>query len=274
MYTQKLAETVRWQVVTDYRPGAGTTIGAAYVARATPDGYTLLAASPSLVIAPVVYSSLPYDTVKSFAPVSLMSKRSSLLMVHPSVPVKTAVEYFTYLRANPGKVNFGTSGAGGNTHLAAEWLHSLTKTSVTYVHYKGASPLQTDIMAGRIQATFSTPLTMIPLIRNGTLRALAATSTTRVARLPDVPTLVEQGVAGYDHNFWMGYVAPSATPAAVLAKLNAEFSKVAKAPDIVQKMADEGNQTVGSSVEEFRQYIGAELVRVRKLVQETGIVPE
>jgi tripartite-type tricarboxylate transporter receptor subunit TctC len=190
------------------------------------------------------------------------------------VPAKTAAEYFAYAKANPGKLNFGTSGAGGNTHLAAEWLHGLTRTSVTYVHYKGASPLQIDLTAGRIQATFSTPLTMIPLIKNGTLRALAATSTTRVARLPDIPTLLEQGVAGYDHNFWMGYVAPSATPAAVMSRLNAEFSRVAKAPDIVQKMADEGNQTVGSSTEEFRQYIAAELVRVKKLVQDTGIVPE
>ena len=271
LYTQKLTENLGRAFVLDYKAGAGQTIGTGFVAKAAPDGYTLLVITSGFTVNPAFYKSLPYDPARDFAPVSLMTKRPTLLVVHPSLPAKSVNEYLVYAKANPGKINWATNGAGGVTHLTGAWLHNATHTQVTIVHYKGSASLQLDLNAGRTQVTTTTFLTALPLIKSGKLRALAIASMDRSALLPDLQTIAEQAVPGYDYSSWLGIIAPAGIPPAILAKLSSELSKVAKTAEIAQKLADEGTVMVGSTPEQFRRHIINEINRWQKLVEETGI---
>ena len=271
LYAHSLTESLGRQFVVDNRAGRGGAIGAGYVAKSAPDGNTLLATTGSIATAPALYKGLPFDPIKDFAPVSLMSKRTSVLLVHPSIPVKTAAEFIAYARANPGKINFATSGAGGAPHLAAEWLHSATHTKVTFVHYKGAGPMLLDLVAGRLHATILTPLSSVPYIKKGELLALAVTTNVRSPLFPNLPTLVEQGVAGYDFSSWLGFFAPAATPPATVARISSDLVMVAKKPDIAKRLVDDGGVMVGSTPEELRLIVTREVERWRRVVQEAGI---
>lgn len=271
LYSAKLSKLMGQQFVVDSKPGAGTTIGTAYVARAKPDGYTLLVVAASFTTFPAVYKELPFDTMKDFAPVSLVSKRAIVLVAHPAFPAKTFPEYVAYARANPGKINFGTSGAGGVSHLGGAWLHGATNTKVTFVHYKGTGALMPDLLAGRLDVTPAAFLVSLSMIKSGKLRALALMNKERSDLLPGVPTIAEQGIPGYDYASWTGFIAPAATPAAIVNKLSEALAKVAKDPDVVAMLAGDGGMPVGGTPAQFRQFLVAETDRWRKVARDGGI---
>jgi len=271
LYAQKLTENTGKAFVVDYKPGAGQTIGVGYTAKAAPDGYTILIISSGFTVNPAFYKNLPYDPIKDFAPVSLMTKRPTVLMVNLAVPATNVKEWLAYAKANPGKVNYGTSGAGGMPHLAGAWLHSATNTPMTFVHYQGSAGAQQDLLAGRIQMMAATFLSAMPMIKSGKLRALATASSERSSLLPNLPTIAEQVLPGFDYSSWLGVLAPAKTPPAIVNKLSAELAKVAKDPEIERKLSSDGTMMIGSTPEFLRQLIVTEINRWEKLVQETGI---
>jgi len=270
-YVDRLVRNTGWKVIVDAKPGAGSTIGTGYVAKAVPDGHTVLSTTSTFTVAPTLYQDLPYNPQKDFAPVVLMSKRASLLVVHPSVPVRTVQEYISYTRANPGKLNFGSSGRGNSTHLAAEWMHVEMKSKATFVYYKGGAPLYVDLVAGRVDATMSSPLSMVPYIKTGKLRAIGMSSAERVALFPDIPTIAESGAPGFEYTYWVGFSTTGGSPPAAVNRLNAEFVKVARMPEVVKKLADDAVQAVGSTPAQFGQHIDSEMKLWRRLTQELGI---
>jgi tripartite-type tricarboxylate transporter receptor subunit TctC len=271
LYAQKLGDALGKSFVLDFKPGAGSVFGSNLVAKAAPDGYTILMTTASIAVSPALVKDLPYDPAKDFASVSLMSKRATLLLMHPSNPFKTFPEYLAYAKANPGKINFGTSGAGGIIHLSGAWLSSLTNTQVTFVHYKGSGQMYTDLLAGRVHVTPVTFTTGLPYIRSGKLVPLVVTSAER-SKLLDMPTVAEQGVPGYEYPSWFGVLAPAGTPAPIVNRLSAELAKIARSPEVVKKLAEaDGSFMVGSTPEQFRQMIVTETARWKKLVQDTGI---
>ena len=271
LYAQKLGDNLRQPFLVDYKPGAGQTIAAAYVAKSAPDGYTLLNITPSFTLTPALYRDLPYDPVKDFVAVSLASKMPYLLLVTPALPARTVAELVALSKAKPGELNFGTAGAGGFPHVAGVWLQTLTGTRLTFVHYKGGAPSYTALMAGEVQIGFGGLAAVAPLVRAGKMRAIASTGSERSRLYPDLPTVAEQGVPGYEASTWLAYVIPVKTPVAIVNKLNAEFAKVARDADVVQKLMQAGADPVGGSPEQLRQLIAAEALRWRKLVQDTGM---
>ena len=271
LYTTKMSELMGQQFVMDFKPGAAGTIGSANVARGAPDGYTLLIITGSNTVIPSFYKDLPFDIVKDFAPVSMMSKRTSVLVVHPSFPAKTFREYVAYARANPGKINYGASAGGGVSHLAGAWLHSLTGTQVTFIAYKGAGPQLIDQIAGRVDVAATALISALPLIRSGKLRPIGVMDDRRSELLPGVPTIAEQGVPEYNYANWFGIVAPAATPVAIVNKLSDAFAKVARSPDVARMLAEDGSITVGSTPAQLREVIISEASRWRRVIQENGI---
>ncbi len=271
VWAQKLQESLGKAFVLDFKPGAGSTIGTNYVAKAAPDGYTLLIVSSGLSVNAATYSDLPYDSVKDFTPLSLLVKRPTVLLVHPSVPVKSYPEYIAYAKARPGELNMATSGAGGISHMIGAWLHSVTGTSITFVHYKGAGPMYTDLIAGRTQVTASSLFTSLPHIKPGKLRPLAILSAERSELLPGMKTVAEQGIPDFDYSAWTGLLMPASVPAAIVNRLSAEIGKHAKSPDMIERFADDGTHVLGSSSEEFRRYLVGEITRWKRLAQEFNI---
>ncbi len=267
LYAQKLSDSLRQPFIVDFKPGASGTIAAAFIAKAAPDGHVITLISPSFTIAPLQYKDLPYDSVTSFAPISLVSSAPYIFVVHPSLPVRTLTEYIALARANPGKANIGTTGAGSFNHLAAEWLHIATHTKATFIHYKGGPVYLTDLLAGRIEGGISSIPFVKPHVVAGKLRAIAVTSAVRNPVVPDLPTFAEQGVPGYDAMNWLGFLAPAKTPAPTVAKLSAEFAKALKQSDVLGMLKVDGAQPVGSAPEQFSQFLVAEMARWRKLVQ-------
>ena len=227
LYAHRLSENLKSQVVVDYKPGAGTMLGAGYVAKAPADGHTLLSTSSSFAAASALYESLPFDPIKDLAPISLMSKAPYMLLVHPSVPAKSIQEFVALAKSKPGKINFGTSGQGGLPHILGEWLHNATGTKVTFVHYKGGGPAYAAVISGEIDAAFAGLAPMMPHVKSGKVRAIGVTTAARSKVIPDVPSIAEQGVPDYDVASWIGVFAPGRTPAAIVNKLGAELAKVA-----------------------------------------------
>ena len=271
LYAQKLSENTGRPFLVDYKPGAGTTIGAAHVAKAAPDGYTLLALTPSLTVSTLAYSNLPFDPFKDLAPLSLMSKRPSLYIVTPSLPVRNMTEYLAHARAHPGKLNVGTSGAGGLGELALGWLHQMGNMNVQLVHYKGGAPSYTAVMSGEVHAVLGSVAAMMSNIKAGKARAIAVSTLERSSFLPDLPTIAEQGFPGFEYAQWIGISGPAGMPAAVINRLSLELPRAARAPEILQKLASDGTLMVGSTPEQFRQHIATEAARWRKVAQDTGI---
>jgi tripartite-type tricarboxylate transporter receptor subunit TctC len=271
LYAQKLTELTGRNFIVDYKTGAGSMIGTGYVAKAPADGYTLLAATQAVSIAPLIYKNLGFDPIKDFTFVSMMSKRSPMLLATPSLPVKNVTEYLAYVRANPGKVNIGTSGPSGGAHLSLAWLHHVTNTKATFIHYKGGALAFTALMGGEVQISVGSVIAMMPNVKAGKVKLLAVTSAERAKILPDVPTVAEQGVPGFEYAPWLGFAVPRATPAAVVARLNTELVNVARAPELAARLADDATLMIGSSSAEFTQAVTAEAARFRKLVDETGM---
>ena len=271
MYANKLAEQLRSQVLVDYKPGAGTILGAAYVVRSAPDGYTLLSTSSSFAAAAALYPSLSFDPLSDIASVSLMSKAPYMLLINPQVPAKNIPEFIALARARPGGINFGTSGLGGLPHILGEWLHSATNTKVTFVHYKGGAPAYQAVISGEIDAAFAGLSPMIPQVKAGKVRPIGMTTAERSKLLPDVPSIAEQGVPDYDVSSWIGIFAPAKTPQAVMLKLSGEFARVARSADIIKRLDAEGVTAVGSTPEEFRKLYISEITKLKKLGQDTGL---
>jgi tripartite-type tricarboxylate transporter receptor subunit TctC len=274
MYAGKMSEVARHKFMVDYKPGAGTTIGAIHVARSAPDGYTLLAVTAGVTIFPALYPRLEIDVLKDFAPISLLSRKPQLLLVRPDFPANTFEEYIAYARANPGRINYATTGSGGGAHLIGAWMHSLTNTKVTFFPYKGTAPILVDMMGGRMDATAALIAVTMPLYKAGKVRVLAITSDKRSRLLPEVPTVAERGIPEYNYTTWMGFSAPRGTQPEIINRLNGWFVQVAKQPDIIQNLESDGSEAVGSTSAQFQQQIESEVVRWNRVVKEAGIKAE
>ena len=272
--TQKMSEIMGQSFVVDFKPGAGTMLGTGIAAKAPADGYTLLVVTASFTVLPAFYKDMPFDTIRDFAPISQLNQRTNLLVASPSFAPNDFTEYLAYVRANPGKVNFATAGAGGVGHLAAEWMHSLARGKVTFVHYKQVANLIPDMTSGRIDATLTGLQFALPLVKAGKLKLLAVTDDERAKLLPQAKTTAEQGLPGYSYITWQGYAAPAGTPAAIVNRLAEGFARVAKTPEIAAIFEAEGGAPVGSTPAQFRQVIVTETERWKKVVQENGIKPE
>jgi tripartite-type tricarboxylate transporter receptor subunit TctC len=268
IFATKLSESLGRQFVVDNRPGRN--IAWTLVARAPADGYTLLVILADFIYGPAVYKDLPIDPIRDFAPVSLMSRTPYLLVVNASLPAKSVPELIALAHANPGKLNFGGGISGSATHLIAAYFFTPTGIKASYVPYKGVAQATTDLVGGQIDAGFSTTSAMAH-IRSGKLRALGITTAQRSRQLPDIPTIAEQGVRDFEASAFHGWAAPAGTPAAVVAKLGAALARVAKSAEVAEVLGNDNSEPVGSTPDQFRQFIAAEIPRWRKLVQDSGI---
>ncbi len=272
MYGEKITRYSGQQVQVDYKPGAGTTIANNFIARSAPDGHTLGLFAGGFAASAALYESLPYDPIKDLAPVSLMSKRPTVIVANNNVPYKTIAEYLAYAKANPMAVNVATIGAGSSPHLNAEWLHSLNDSKVTYVHYKSAAALTPDLLAGRLHISYGTVATYASLVMAGKIRALGIGNAERSSLLAGVSTAQEQGIAGYDYASWIGVFAPGRTPAAVVAELGRLFGRVAREPDVIKALAAAGGGfAVGNTPEQFSKFVLEEIERYRRIARAANI---
>ena len=272
---QQLSLQLGQQFVVDNRPGAAGNIGTDIVAKAPADGYTiLLAALASIAVAPHLYKSLPFDPAKDFAPVTVVANVLHVLVVDPAVPVKSVPELIAYAKANPDKLAFGSPGTGEAGHLAGELFKTMTGAQMLHVPYKGGAPAMAGMLGGQVQLIFATAATAIPHIQSGKLRALAMTGGHRFELLPDVPTLAEAGVPGYEVNNWLGVVAPAGTPPAIVNRLNAELVKALQNPEVKSKLLASGLEAVWMTPEQFAAYIKSETIKWGKVVRDAGVNPE
>jgi tripartite-type tricarboxylate transporter receptor subunit TctC len=268
--------TERWSqaVVVENRPGAGTTLGSDLVAKAPADGYTLLMATFSHAVNATFYRKLPFDTLKDFAAVTLVASAPNVLEVHPSVPASTVGQLIAMAKAQPGKLNFASAGNGSSSHLAGELFKSLTGVQLVHVPYKGAAPAMNDLLGGRVEMSFDPLPSSLAQIKAGKLRALAVTTSKRAAALPDVPTLSEAGVPGYELNGWSGLLVPANTPKEIVRSLNQEIVTIIKAPEISERFASLGFDIVGNTPEQFQVFIEAEVAKWGKVVQDAKITAD
>ena len=270
--SQKLSDSFGQQVVVDNRASGGGIMAAGMTAKASPDGYTLLMCSISAMATSVsLVSNLPYDPVRDFAPVTLAAITPYLVTVHASLPANTLTEFIALAKAKPGQLNFGSSGSGGGAHLAIELFKAMAGINITHIPYKGAAPALTDLMGGQIQLTFSQPPVVLPHLKGGRLKVLATTGARRSIALPDVPTVAEAGVPGYEATSWQGVVAPAGTDKAIVAKLRAEIATALRSPEIGGRLVAEGSEPGGNTPEEFAAFIMREIAKWVKVVRQSGI---
>jgi len=269
-----LAEALGQQVVIDNRPGAGGIVGAEVVAKAEPDGYTLLMGNTALVVAPYLYAKLPFDPLADFVPISLVNSAPLLLVVHPSVPAQSVGELLAYAKARPGQLNYGSGGVGTTPYLATELLKSMTGIDVVHVPYKGGAPALADLVAGQLTFMIENVPGTLPLVKSGKLRALAITSAQRSPLAPELPTLSEAGVASYEMVGWNGVFVAKGTPPAIVAQLGDRLMKVLRLAEVKDQMATLGAETGGNSAQEFGAFVKAESARWGAIIKERGIRPE
>ena len=270
LLADRLGKRLGQPVIVENKPGAGTMIASEYVAKAAPDGYTVLMAASSLGIAPALYSKVNYDPVKDFTPISLVASVVHVLEVHPSVPANNVAELIAWLKANPGKANYGSVGAGTSTHLESELFKTLAGVTMTHIPYKGSAPALMGLVGGNLQVMFDAYASSGPFIKDGKARLLAVTTAQRSKLLPDTPTIAESGLPGFEAMPWLGLIAPAATPEPVINKLHAELMEVLKEPAVREKFASLGLDIIGNSPQEFADFIKKDIVKWGKVVKESG----
>jgi tripartite-type tricarboxylate transporter receptor subunit TctC len=266
----ELARLLGQQVVVENRPGAGGNLGAEQVARAAADGYTIFYNTSAITIAPALYSKLNYDPLKDFAAVGLAATVPLVLVINPQVPAKNLREFVDWAKARKGQINFGSSGAGTITHLAAAQLAKDAGFSATHVPYKGSAPGMLDLASGQVQFMVDTINSTLPMIRDGRLRALAVATSKRSSVLPELPTIAESLIPGFEMSAWQGIVVPNGTPASIISRLNTELQKVLASPEVRSKLLASGTEILGGSPEQYSLYIQQELKRFAQLAREAG----
>ena len=277
VYTRAIAEELRKSLnqafVEENKPGAGTTIGTDFVAKAAPDGYTLLMVSGTQTVNETLYTHKPYELMRDLVPIAPLIDSDLVLVVHPSVPAKNLNELLALARARPGTLNYGSSGPGSNYHMAGELLKHLTGVDIVHVPYKGSTGMRTDILSGQIQILFDSVPTMAPMIRAGKVRALGTSGLTRSPILPDVPTIAEAGVPGFQATLWVGFMAPAGTPEPIVEKLNREITKVVTRPDIKVAWEKTGATPVSMTQSNFKKFMDAQISKWADVIKANRIMP-
>ena len=271
MVATGLSNVLGQPVVVENKPGQAGSIGAAECARSAPDGYTVCGGTiSSHAINPSLYAKLPYDPLKDFAPITLLASLPNMLVVHPSLNVSTVKELVSLLKASPNKYSFGSAGNGTSQHISGELFKIMTGTQMQHIPYKGSGPMIPDLLAGTIQLSFENITTAYPQVKGGKLKALAVTSTKRSFVAPEVPTMAEAGLAGYDISSWQAMYAPAGTPKVIVARLHAETAKILKAPENAKRLQELGLDAGGISPEELTALMRSEIPRLGKVVKESG----
>jgi tripartite-type tricarboxylate transporter receptor subunit TctC len=271
---QELGEALKQQFVIENKTGAGGTIGADIVAKAAPDGYTLLIAGPALVVSPYLYAHLGFDPLTDFAGVTMINSAPLLLVVHPSLPVKSVTELIAYAKANPGKLNYGSGGVGATPYLAVELLKSMAGFDAVHVPYKGGAPALADLVAGQLSFMIENVPGTLPFVKDGKLRALAITSRARSPLVPDLPTMIEAGVPGYEMIGWNGLFVPKGTDAKIIERLYSELAQILRGAEVREQFAKLGAEAVGNAPAAFAAFVKEESARWGKIIRDRGIKPE
>lgn len=272
---QKFSEAFSQQVIVDNRSGAGGIVGTEIAARAAPDGHTLVVGFiGALAVAPSLHTKLSYDPIKDFQPISLFAKLPNLLAVSPSLPVTSVTQLIDLARAKPGALNYGSAGNGSAAHLSVEFFKLLTKTDIRHVAYRGTGPGLVGLLAGEVVMTITGVPPLMPHIKSGKLRALGVSAAQRISQLPDVPTMIEAGVPGYEVMQWYGLLAPAATPREIIARLHAEIVKALERPDVRERFSAEGADPVSTTPAQFQDFIKSEIVRWRPVVKAFSEKPD
>lgn len=269
--TQRMSDVLGQSVVVDNRPGAGSINGTDMVAKASPDGYTLLSVAGSFTINPALRKQLPFDPIRDFEAITLVATLPHIVIIHPSVPAKSIGDLIALAKARPGDINYATSGVATSTHMAAELFMHLTGTKMTHIPYKGGAPSIVAMLAGQCQVNFAAISTAIPHVRSGKVRALAVSSAKRSAAAPEFPTIAEAGVRGYEHTSWVGFLAPAKTPRPVIARLSSEAVKAVNAQDIKAMLLRDGLESAGTTPAEFAADIKAQIARWKSVVKAAGM---
>ena len=268
---QKLNERLGQPVVVDNRAGANGTLGAALVAKAPPDGQTMLIVPAGYAANPALYKSLPYDQARDLAPVSHLASGPLVLVVHPALPVRSVKDLIALAKSRPGEINVGSAGNGSLPHLCAELFNAEGKVKLTHIPYKGSGTAIVDVMSGRVPVYFMNVLQSLPLIKSGKLRALGVTSPQRTAIAPELPAIAEAGLPGFDMTNWYGMLVPAATPRDVINKLQQETARVLNLPELKERLAGEGMTVVGSTPEQFAAFLARETAKYNRIIQAAGI---
>jgi len=269
----QLTQFLGQQVIVENRPGAGTMIGGEAVARAAPDGYTLLMGISTLAINPAMYKKVPYDALKDLAPISQAVALSNVLVIHPSLPPRNLKAFIAFVKARPGELNFASAGKGTSPHLSMELFLVMAKLKMLHVPYKGSGPGVTDLIAGHVPVMMPNMLSAQPHIKSGRLRALGVTGTKRAPGADDIPTIAEAGVPGYEAVQWYGVLAPAGTPGDIIGKLHAGVVRAVQNPEVRKRLMNDGAEPVGSSPAEFAAYIKAETDKWARVIKAAGIDP-
>ena len=268
---QKLGDALAVSVVVDIRGGAGGTIGTEIVAKSPPDGYTLLMGATSThAISPNLYTRIGYDPIKDFAPVTLVANTPSLLAVHPALPVRSVRDLIALAKSRPGELSYASAGSGSNNHLAGVLFCKMAGVNMAHIPYKGSGQALVDVMAGQVPVMFNNTASVMPFVKHGKLRAIALTSAERSLLLPELPTVAESGLPGFEVRSWHGVFLPAATPPEITARLNAEIVKILRLPDVKERLNAQGVELGGSSPEEFAAFVRKELAKWAIIVKESG----
>ncbi|MDB5812107.1 MAG: hypothetical protein JWN94_4229 [Betaproteobacteria bacterium] len=274
LVAQQLTERLKQQVIVDNRVGANGIVGTEAVARAAPDGYTFTLIPSGHTVNASMYRKLPFDSIKDFTPISLAGAGPLVLAVHPSLPAKNVKELIALAKGRPGQLTYGSSGIGASGHLAGVLFDTLTGTSMVHIPYKGMSLAVSDLMGGQVSMTFGTSLSVIPQVRTGRLRALATTGAQRSPALPDLPTIEEAGVPGYEASLWYGFVGPARMPPEIVQRLNAEIVGTLAMPDVREKLASQGVDARSTTSDEFARIMTSDVARWAAVVKKLGLQAE